>query len=45
MVDSDKVYIQVAKPRIVWVKPLGYEVIINKEKDIIKAIINEPVGQ
>ena len=30
MVDSDKVYIQVVRPRIVWVKPLGYEVNIDE---------------
>ena len=40
---SDKVYIQVAKPRIVWVKPLGYEVSIDEVEDIIKALINELV--
>ena len=42
MVDSDKVYIQAFKPRIVWVKPLGYEVNIDERKDIIEALINEP---
>ena len=29
MVDSDKVYIQVVRPRIPWVRPLGYEVNID----------------
>ena len=43
MVDSDKVYIQVVRPRIAWVKPLGYEVNIDETKDIIEALINEPV--
>ena len=43
MVDSDKVYIQVVKPRIAWVKPLGYEVNIDETKDIIEALINELV--
>lgn len=28
-VDSEKVYIQVVKPRVVWVKPLSYEVNID----------------
>lgn len=43
MVDSDKVYIQEVRPRIVWVKPLGYEVNIDETKDIIEALINELV--
>ena len=43
MVDCDKVYIQAVRPRIVWVKPLGYEVNIDETKDIIEALINEPV--
>lgn len=43
MVDSDKVYIQAVRPRIVWVKPLGYEVNIDETKDIIEALINELV--
>ena len=43
MVNSDKVYIQVVRPRIVWVKPLGYEVNIDETKDIIEALINEPI--
>ena len=30
MVDSDKVYIQVVIPRVVWVKPLPYELNIKK---------------
>ena len=41
MVDSDKVYIQVARPRIVWVKPLDYEVNIDETKDIIEALIKK----
>lgn len=43
MVDWDKVYIQVVKPRIVWVKPLGYEVNIDETKDIIEALVSELV--
>ena len=43
MVDSDKVYIQGVRPRIVWVKPLGYEVNIDETKDIIEALLNELV--
>lgn len=43
MVDSDKVYIQAVRPRTVWEKPLGYEVNIDETKDIIKALVNEPV--
>lgn len=43
MVDSDKVYIQVVRPRIAWVKPLGYEVIIDATKDIIGELVNELV--
>ena len=42
MVDSDKVYIQAVRPRITWVKPLGYEVNIDETKDIIEVLINEP---
>ena len=26
-----------------WVKPLGYEVVIDETKDIIEALVNEPV--
>ena len=43
MVDNKKVYIQAIRPRIVWVKPFGYEVNIDEIKDIIEALINEPV--
>ena len=43
MVDSDKVYIQAIRPRIAWVKPLGYEVNIDETKDIIEALVNELV--
>ena len=43
MVDSDKVYIQTIRPRIAWLKPRGYEVNIDETKDIIEALINEPV--
>ena len=43
MVDSDRVYIQVVKSKIVWVKPLPYEVNIDETKDIIEALINEPI--
>ena len=43
MVDSDKVYIQEVRPRIVWVKPDGYEVNIDETKDIIEALVNELV--
>ena len=42
MVDSDKVYIQAMQPRVVWVKPLPYEVNIDETKDIIEPLINEP---
>ena len=44
MVDYDNVYIQAVKLRIVWVKPLGYEVNIDETKDIIEALINEMVN-
>ena len=43
MVDNDRVYIQVVRPRIVWVKPLPYEVNIDETKDIIEALVNEPI--
>ena len=43
MVDCDRVYIQVVRPRTVWVKPLPYEVNIDETKDIIEAMINEPI--
>ena len=43
MVDYDNVYIQAVKSRSVWVKPLGYEVNIDETKDIIEALINEPI--
>ena len=43
MVDSDRVYIQVVRPRVVWVKPLPYEVSIDETKDIIEALVNEPI--
>lgn len=40
MVDCDKVHIQAIRPRIVWVRPLGYEVNIDETKDIIEALLN-----
>ena len=43
MVDYDKVYIQAVKPRVVWVKPLIYEVNIDDTKEIIKELLNKPV--
>ena len=43
MVDYDKVYIQVVRPRVAWVKPLPYEVNIDETRDIIEALVNEPV--
>ena len=36
-------YIQIVKPRLVWVKPLSYEVNIDDTKDIIEALLNELV--
>ena len=41
--DCDKVYIQAVRPRIAWVKPLPYEVNIDDARDIIEALVNEPV--
>ena len=43
MVDHNKVYIQVVISRIVWLKPLPYEVNIDEAKNIIEALINEPI--
>ena len=43
MIDCDKVYIQAVRPRVAWVKPLPYEVNIDKARDIIEALVNEPV--
>ena len=43
LVDNDKTHIQVGRPKITWVKPLGYEVNIDDTKDIIEALINELV--
>ena len=43
MVDCDKVYIQEIRPRVVWVRPLGYEVNIDDTNDIIEAFLNELV--
>lgn len=44
MVDSDKLYIQAVRPRISWLKPLGYDhVNIDETKDVIEALINELV--
>ena len=43
MVDSDRVYIQVVRPRVIWVKPLPYEINIDETKDIIEALVNEPI--
>ena len=43
MVDSNKVYIHPIRPRIAWVKPLGYEVNIDEKKDTIEVLVNEPV--
>ena len=44
MVDCDRVYIQVVLPRVAWVKPLPYEINIDEARDIIEALINEPVN-
>ena len=41
MVDCDKVYIQVVRPWVAWVKPLPYEVNIDEASDIIEALVNE----
>ena len=43
MVDCDKVYIQAVRPQVAWVKPLPYEVNIDETRDIIEALVNEPV--
>ena len=43
MVDSDKVYIHVVRPRIAWVKPRVYKVNTNETKDIIEALVNKLV--
>ena len=43
MVDSDKVCTQAVRPRVLWVKPLPYEVNIDETKDIIEALVNELV--
>ena len=43
LVDYDKVYIQSTRPRVAWVKALGYEVNIDDTKDIIEALVNDPV--
>ena len=43
MVDYDRVYIQAVRPRVAWVKPLPYEVNIDETKDIIEALVNEPI--
>ena len=36
MVDSDKVYFQAVRPRITWVKPLGYDVNIDEHKILLR---------
>ena len=43
MIDFDKVYIEVVKPGVVWVKPLSYEVNIDNTEDIIEELLNEPM--
>ena len=43
MVDSDRVYIQAIRPKVVWVKPLPYEVNIDEAKEIIEALMNESI--
>ena len=43
MVDYDRVYRQAVRPRVAWVKPLPYEVNIDETRDIIEALVNEPV--
>lgn len=43
MVECDKIYIQAVRPKVVWVKPLEYEVNIDDTKDIIEALLHEPV--
>ena len=41
--DYEKLYIQAVMPRVAWVKPLEYEVNIDDTKDIIEALLNEPM--
>ena len=36
-------HIQAVRPRVAWVKPLGYEVNIDDTRDIIEALVNEPM--
>ena len=43
MVDSGRLYIQVVKCIIVWVKLFPNEVNINQTKDTIEALVNQPV--
>ena len=43
VIDSDKVYIQAVRDKIVCVKPLGHEVNIDETKYIIEALRNEPI--
>ena len=43
MVDYDRVYIQAVRPWVAWVKSLPYEVNIDEKRDIIEALVNEPV--
>ena len=43
LVDCDKTYIQAVQPRVAWVKPLPYEINIDEARDIIVALLKEPV--
>ena len=43
MVYCDNVYIQVVKPRVVWIKRISYEVNIDDTRDIIEPFLNEPI--
>lgn len=43
LVDYDKTYIQIVQPRMAWVKPLPYEINIDEARDIIVALLNEPI--
>ena len=40
MVNCNEVHIRVVKPRIVWVKPLSYEVNIGDTRYIIESLMN-----
>ena len=43
LVDTDFTYVQVAIPRVRWLRPLGYEINVDEASTAIKTLLTEDV--